>query len=186
MESSFGKVPLASVLSTKLFNFDEAAKAPGWLKELRGEHTPETQEYGIGSFVYRARRPFHPRRFHALVGSEWPGVIRSKGFFWLASRPLYAGNWSQAGAVCRHGRAGRWWAAVPREQWPREPEALATITQHWDERVGDARQELVLIGIGMDEAALRQRLDACLLTDHEMALAPKAWTGFHDPFPAWD
>lgn len=186
VESSFGKVPLASVLSTKLFNFDEAAKAPGWLKELRGEHTPETQEYGIGSFVYRARRPFHPRRFHALVGSEWPGVIRSKGFFWLASRPLYAGNWSQAGAVCRHGRAGRWWAAVPREQWPREPEALATITQHWDERVGDARQELVLIGIGMDESALRQRLDACLLTDHEMALAPKAWTGFHDPFPAWD
>lgn len=185
VESAFGAVPLSSVLSTGLFDFDEAAKAPGWLRELRGEHAPETQEYGIGSFVYRARRPFHPHRFHGLVESEWPNVIRSKGFFWLASRPVFAGSWSQAGAVCRHGAAGHWWAAVPQEQWPRDDEALATIAKHWDDQVGDARQELVLIGIGMDEAALRRQFDACLLTDGEMAAGPAAWHGFPDPFPAW-
>lgn len=185
VESTFGKVPLSSVLSTKLFNFEEAAKAPGWLKELRGEHPPETEEYGIGSFVYRSRRPFHPERFHALVESEWPGVIRSKGFFWLASRPVYAGNWSQAGAVSRHGMAGRWWATVPQERWPQDPESLASITKSWDENVGDARQELVLIGIEMDEKALRSRLDSCLLTDMEMSVGPEAWTAFKDPFPAW-
>lgn len=183
--SEFGKIALASVLDTGLFDFEEASRAPGWLKELRGEHTPETEEYGITSFVYRSRRPFHPDRFFALVESEWPGVVRSKGFFWLASRPAFAGSWSQAGAVARHGAAGYWWAAVPQEQWPSDPEALAQIRKHWNEGVGDARQELVLIGTRMDEAALRQRLDACLLTDAEMAQGPQAWTAYPDPFPAW-
>lgn len=184
--SEFGKVPLSSVLNTGLFDFEQAAQAPGWLKELRGEHTPETEAYGIASFVYRARRPFHPKRFHDLVESEWPGVVRSKGFFWLASRPTFAGSWSQAGAVARHEAAGYWWAAVPRERWPREPEALAMIDKHWLEGVGDARQELVLIGVGMDEVALRQRFDACVLTEAEMAQGPEAWAGYEDPFPAWE
>jgi len=178
-------VPLDRVLDTKLFDFEEASKAPGWLQELRGEHTPETQEYGIRSFVWRARRPMHPKRFSDLVNSEWPGVVRSKGFFWLASRPTHAGSWSQAGAVCRHGMAGLWWAAVPKSHWPAEPEALGFIERNWDQNVGDARQELVLIGIDMDEPALRQRLDACLLTDAEMAEGPQAWTHYDDPFPAW-
>lgn len=185
VEATFGKVPLASVLSTKLFNFEEAAKAPGWLKELRGEHKPETDEYGIGSFVYRSRRPFHPERFHRLVETEWPGVIRSKGFFWLASRPTKVGDWSQAGAVCRNGLAGRWWATVPQEHWPKDSESIAAIKKNWDEEVGDARQELVLIGIDMDEAALRRMFDACLLTDREMTLGPRAWRTFKDPFPTW-
>ncbi len=184
--SAFGKVALSTVLDTGLFDFEQAAQAPGWLQELRGTHTPETQAYGIASFVYRARRPFHPQHFFALVESEWPGVVRSKGFFWIASRPAHAGSWSQAGAVARHGAAGYWWAAVPREHWPTDAEALATIDAHWDEDVGDARQELVLIGIGMDEPALRQRLDACLLSDAEMAEGPKAWTRYADPFPAWE
>ncbi|MFT3803882.1 MAG: zinc metallochaperone GTPase ZigA [Burkholderiaceae bacterium] len=184
--SEFGKVRLASVLDTGLFDFEQAAQAPGWLKELRGEHTPETEEYGIASFVYRARRPFHPKRFHDLVESEWPGVLRSKGFFWLASRPAFAGSWSQAGAVARHGAAGYWWAAVPRERWPRDPEARAMIDALWQDDVGDARQELVLIGIGLDETALRARFDACLLTDAEMAEGAKAWARYEDPFPAWD
>lgn len=185
IEATFGKVPLASVLSTKLFNFEEAAKAPGWLKELRGEHKPETDEYGIGSFVYRSRRPFHPERFHRLVETEWPGVIRSKGFFWLASRPTKVGDWSQAGAVCRNGLAGQWWATVPQEHWPKDSEAIAAIKKNWDEEVGDARQELVLIGIDMDEVALRRMFDACLLTDREMTLGPRAWRTFKDPFPTW-
>src|SRR5690606_34291882 len=148
-------------------DFQEASKAPGWLQELRGTHTPETEEYGIRSFVYGARRPFHPQRFQAFLQSEWPGVVRSKGFYWLASHPTMAGSWSQAGAVVRHGPAGYWWAVMPPERWPQDPETVRLIRSKWDERVGDARQELVLIGMDMDERALRAGLDACLLTDAE-------------------
>ncbi|WP_186257709.1 zinc metallochaperone GTPase ZigA [Burkholderia gladioli] len=183
--AEFGKVPLERVLGTGLFDFDEASKAPGWLQEMRGTHTPETDEYGIRSFVYRARRPFHPLRFHELIGSEWPGVVRSKGFFWLASHPTLAGSWSQAGAVARHGPAGYWWAAVPEERWPQDPEAVAAIRAKWDERVGDARQELVLIGMDMDEASMRARLDACLLSDEEMSRGPAVWTTWPSPFSDW-
>jgi G3E family GTPase len=183
--AQFGKVPLGRVLDTGLFDFDEASKAPGWLQELRGTHQPETEEYGIASFVYRARRPFHPERFAAWVDSEWPGVVRSKGFFWLASHPALAGNWSQAGAVARHGPAGYWWAAVPQDQWPQAPEAVALIREQWHDGVGDARQELVLIGMGMDEAALRAGFEACLLTDAEMAQGPQVWTTWHTPFADW-
>ncbi|WP_083452248.1 zinc metallochaperone GTPase ZigA [Candidatus Burkholderia verschuerenii] len=183
--AEFGKVPLDRVLDTGLFDFDQAAQAPGWLQELRGSHTPESEEYGIGNFVYRARRPFHPQRFHAWVQSEWPGVVRSKGFFWLASDPTLAGSWSQAGAVARHGPAGYWWAAVPPERWPQDPDARALIEQKWVEGVGDARQELVLIGIDMDEAALRARFDACLLSNTEMAQGPTTWVRWENPFPDW-
>ncbi|WP_225774130.1 zinc metallochaperone GTPase ZigA [Pseudomonas sp. Marseille-Q5115] len=178
----FGKVALNRVLGTGLFDFEQAAQAPGWLKTLRGEHLPETDTYGVGSFVYRARRPFHPVRLHAAINQEWPGVVRSKGFFWLASRPQHAFEWSQAGAICRHGPAGLWWAAVPREQWPTAAEDRAAIEALWDSAVGDARQELVLIGIGMDERALIQLLDSCLLTDAEMGDGPEGWLGLDDPF----
>lgn len=184
--AEFGKVPLERVLDTGLFDFDEASQAPGWLQELRGTHTPETEEYGIHSFVYRARRPFHPQRFFELVESEWPGVVRSKGYFWLASHPQLAGSWSQAGAVARHGVAGYWWAAVPDEQWPQDPESVAFIRAKWDEQVGDARQELVLIGMDMDEAELRARLDGCLLDDAEMAQGPEVWSTWDNPFSGWD
>lgn len=183
--ASFGKVPLHTVLNTGLFNFAEAAKAPGWLKEMRGEHTPETEEYGIRNFVYRARRPFHPTRFFDWVQSEWPGVVRSKGYFWLATHPALAGSWSQAGAIARHGPAGHWWVAMTPENWPEDPETLAIIRQRWDDEVGDARQEIVLIGMGMDEDALRARLDACLLDDAEMAQGPLAWMQWDNPFPGW-
>jgi G3E family GTPase len=183
--SEFGRVPLDRVLDTKLFDFDEAAEAPGWLREMRGEHKPETEEYGIGSFAWRARRPMHPQRFWNLINGEWPGVVRSKGFFWLASRPTFAGSWSQAGPVCRHGAAGYWWAAVPKEHWPADPDSRAAIEKEWDANVGDARQEIVLIGIEMDEADLRLRLSACLLSDEEMAEGPAAWSRYTDPFPAW-
>jgi len=183
--ASFGVVPLERVLQTGLFDFDTAAQAPGWLRELRGEHTPETEEYGISSFVYQAHRPFHPERFFALVEQEWPGVIRSKGYFWLASHPAHAGSWSQAGAVARHGVAGRWWAAVPPEQWPDDEETVALIKEKWHEGVGDARQELVLIGMDVDEADLRARLDACLLNDSELAAGPRAWMKLHNPFSDW-
>ncbi len=183
--SEFGQVNLDKILDTKLFDFNEAAQAPGWLKELRGEHTPETEEYGIGSFVYRARRPFHPQRFFDFIHSEWPGVIRSKGFFWLASNPEFAGSWSQAGAMARHNVAGYWWAAVPDEHWPEDQPSRDAIAKNWDDATGDARQELVLIGMEMDQAGLTEQFDACLLNDEEMALGAAQWQKFENPFVEW-
>jgi len=183
--TTFGHVPLDAILHTGLFDFEQASQSPGWLKELRGEHTPETEQYGISSFVYRARAPFHPQRFWNVIHTEWPGVVRSKGYFWLASRPTFAGNWSQAGSACRHELAGLWWSAVEKCQWPDDPDYLASIEKIWDEQVGDCRQELVLIGIEMDEAALRLQLDACLLTPDELAMGADVWQTFHDPFPVW-
>ncbi|WP_336936158.1 zinc metallochaperone GTPase ZigA [Acinetobacter beijerinckii] len=183
--SEFGQVKLDKILNTNLFDFNEAAQAPGWLKELRGEHTPETEEYGIGSFVYRARKPFHPQRFFDFVNSEWQGVIRSKGFFWLACNPEFAGSWSQAGAMARHGVAGYWWSAVPDEHWPEDQSSRDAIEKSWDDLTGDARQEIVLIGMDMDQAALTAQFDACLLTDDEMALGAKEWELFDNPFTGW-
>lgn len=185
VRSQFGRVPCEQILDTGLFDFDQAAQAPGWLATLRGEEQPETEEYGVSQFVYRARRPFHPRRFWDLVQSEWPGVIRSKGHFWLASRPDYVGEWSQAGAVARHGLAGLWWAAVDPDEWPDDLETMNFIRSRWQEPHGDRQQELVLIGIGMDEAALRARLDACLVSDEEFAGGPAVWKRLADPFPLW-
>ncbi|MBP2171056.1 G3E family GTPase [Erwinia toletana] len=183
--AEFGRVPLDRLLNTGLFDFDAAAQAPGWLQELRGTHTPETEEYGIRNFVFRARRPFHPQRFWQLFGGDLPGVIRSKGYFWLASRPGYAGNWSQAGGVARQGMAGMWWASVPKARWPQDQASLEMIKQNWVEGSGDARQELVFIGIEMDEAQLRRQLHAALLTEREMAMGPAEWVAFDDPVPDW-
>lgn len=183
--AEFGRLALDRVLGTGLFDFEAAARAPGWLQELRGMHVPETETYGMASFVYRARRPFHPRRFAELVRDEWPGVVRSKGFFWLATHPAVAGNWSQAGAVARHGPAGYWWAAIPPERWPEDPDTVQLIRSRWDDQVGDARQELVLIGMDMNEADLRARLDACLLTDQEMREGPQVWTTWPHAFADW-
>ena len=185
LRSTFGRIPLSEVLNTHHFDFDAAAEAPGWLAELRGEHQPETEAYGIRSFVYRARRPFHPRRFWNWVGSAWPGVIRSKGHFWLASRHDYVGSWSQAGAVSRQSLAGVWWAAVADDQWPEDEQSLEQIRGRWQQPFGDRQQELVLIGIDMDQAELIRRFDECLLTDAEMALGPMAWRDFDDPFVPW-
>lgn len=181
----FGRAPLERVLDTGRFSFERAATAAGWLQEMRGEHVPESVEYGISSFVYRARRPFHPRRFFDLLQTEWPGVLRSKGYFWLASRMAFAGELAQAGAVCRHGPAGMWWAAADPADIPEDRETRELILEKWAGDHGDRRQELVFIGIGMDRAQHVSRLDACLLTDAEMSGGPRAWARFEDPFPDW-
>ena len=183
--SQFGQVNLDKLLNTNLFDFDEASEAPGWLKELRGEHTPETEEYGISSFVYRARRPFHPQRFYDFINTEWKGVIRSKGFFWLASHPKLAGSWSQAGAMARHGLAGYWWATIPEDEWPQDQQNLDIIESNWDESTGDARQEIVLIGMEMDESNLIDKFNNCLLNDEEMAQGPESWQSMNNPFSDW-
>jgi G3E family GTPase len=181
-----GQVDLQKVLDTGLFDFEKAEQAPGWLKELRGEHTPETEEYGIGSFVYTALRPFHPQRFYDLLHEgDWENgtLLRSKGFFWLASRPDHAGSWSQAGGMMQHGLAGRWWASVPKQEWPEE--YLLDIQSQWAEPYGDCRQELVFIGQNVDAEKVRRELDDCLLTDAELAEGPMVWREYPDPFPVW-
>ncbi|GAA3544875.1 zinc metallochaperone GTPase ZigA [Zobellella aerophila] len=183
-----GRVDIEKVLCTHRFDFERAARAPGWLKTLRGERSPETDEYGISSFVYRARRPFHPRRFFDFLHrSDQQGkLLRSKGFFWLASRPDFAGQWNQAGGIAYHGGAGLFWQAVPRKDWPEDEESLEHIMASWQEPYGDRRQELVFIGQGLSEEALRRQLDACLLTEREMHPGQPGWRQLPDPFPAWE
>ena len=184
--AQFGQVALDKLLSTHLFDFNEAAQAPGWLKELRGEHSPETEQYGIHSFVYRARRPFHPQRFYDFVHSKWTGVVRSKGFFWLASQPTLACSWSQAGAMARYDVAGQWWSTVDKEDWPQDIESIKAIEKNWDIDTGDARQEIVLIGMNMDQQDLIQQFDHCLLSDTEMLLGLEQWQTIENPFEHWE
>jgi len=182
-----GEVPLETVLNTGRFNFEKAAQAPGWLQELRGAHVPETLEYGIASSAYRARRPFHPQRFFNFIDRPWPNgrLLRSKGFFWLASKYMEAGSWSQAGGLMRYGHAGRWWRFVPKDQWPQDEESTAAIIKNWAVDGGDCRQELVFIGQDMDFVQLTSELDDCLLTDDEMAMGEQAWQSLPDPFGPW-
>jgi len=178
-----GEVPLNKILNTGRFDFERAAQAPGWLQELRGEHVPETEEYGIASTAYRARRPFHPQRFFDFIDRPWVNgkLLRSKGFFWLASKHQDAGSWSQAGGLMRHGFAGRWWRFVPKSQWPQDEESVAAIMANWQLSTGDCRQELVFIGQNIDFAQMRAELDACLLNDEEMALGVEGWRQMPTP-----
>ena len=182
-----GEVPLNKILNTGRFDFERAAQAPGWLQELRGEHVPETEEYGIASTAYRARRPFHPQRFFDFIDRPWVNgkLLRSKGFFWLASKHQDAGSWSQAGGLMRHGFAGRWWRFVPKSQWPQDEESVAAIMANWQLSTGDCRQELVFIGQNIDFVQMRTELDACLLNDEEMALGVEGWRQLPDPFGPW-
>ena len=180
-----GQVPMDRIIGTGRFDYDAARQAAGWVQALSGSHLPESEEFGITNFVWRARRPLHPARFNRLIESDLPGVIRAKGFFWLATRLDWAGEWHLAGRVGRHQPAGLWWAAQPRAQWPEDPAWRAGVMQHWAEPWGDRRQEIVFIGVGMHEARLREELEACLLTDAEMALGSTRWQRMHDPFPAW-
>jgi G3E family GTPase len=181
-----GQAPINDILGTGRFDFDQAARNPGWLRELRGEHTPETQEYGITSFVYRARRPFHPQRLWDLLQSPViHPLIRSKGFVWLATRHDVAGVWSQAGKVMSLNPAGYWYAALPQSKWPDTGEDQDDLDRQWVDPFGDRRQELVLIGRRLEEKQLRKALDACLLTAEEIEFQPDGWRSFSDPFPSW-
>lgn len=183
-----GQVPLDKVLDTGRFSFERAQQAPGWLKEMRGEHVPETEEYGISSFTYHARRPFHPQKFYELIHGDGfdATLLRSKGFFWLATRPQHVGQWSQAGGIAHYGFAGLFWKAVPESHWPDDPEYREAIMEKWQEPFGDMRQELVFIGQRLNQAQMRQALDACLLSEEEMLAGKTHWQTLPDPFPAWD
>jgi G3E family GTPase len=185
IHASFGQVDPKRLLNTSLFSFEEAAQSAGWLKELRGEHTPESEEYQISSFVYRARRPFHPERFWQAISSNWGNVLRSKGLFWLASRNDFIGVWSQAGRFGRSGPGGIWWATTPKEQWPSDPELRAEVLRDWQPLWGDRRQEIVVIGQNLNKAKITALLDGCLLSDQEFSQGPAAWELYSDPFEPW-
>jgi len=184
LRSEQGMIDPSSILNTGLFDMIKARQSPGWLKELQGEHTPETEEYGISSFVFKARSPFHPERLmNCLSDPMMKSVIRSKGFFWLATRPDEGINWSIAGHIARISPAGHWLAATPPSVRPQGPEISEYIAQYWEEPFGDRRQELVFIGIEMPKDSLMNRLQQALLTEREIALGEDGWELFPDPFP---
>jgi G3E family GTPase len=179
-----GQVALAEVLDTGRFDFEQAALSPEWLEH---DHDHDhAEEYGISSFVFRARRPFHPGRlFEALESDALDCLIRSKGFIWLATRHDEIGIWSQAGSIVTLEYGGEWWSVVPKSEWPDMPEERAEIQSQMEEPFGDRRQELVLIGQDMDRAQVEAVFNACLLTDQELALGTKGWRKFDDPFGDW-
>jgi len=183
--AEMGMVSPQLILNTGRFDFEEAARNPGWKRLARGEIQSEADEYGFASFVYRARRPFHPGRFFQRPGQPWPGVLRSKGFFWLATRLDRIGIWSQASRVARLDAGGYWWAAIPPEDRPQSDAFLAALERIWDPEVGDCRQELVFIGQKLDQKRITQQLDSCLLTDLEMKSGPTSWMNLEDSFPPW-
>lgn len=183
IESTFSKVQPKEILNTGLFNFEEAEQSAGWIEELnKEEHTPETEEYGIGSFIYRSRRPFDPARFWNYVQLKFPGnIIRSKGMFWLASRPGQALIWGQAGGSLRAESAGVWWSSMPfdqRIQYTSFIDNQVLIESDWDPKFADRKNEIVFIGQDMNEELIRAQLDECLSTDDELGTDWR--TGYED------
>jgi G3E family GTPase len=186
IETSHSDVPAAAILDTGLFDFEKAHEHPMWAKELYGfaDHVPETEEYGVASFVYRARRPFEPEKVMAVLNGDLAGVIRAKGHFWIATRPDWVAEFSLAGALSSIKPLGTWWASVPKDRWPAHDSIPSYITAHWQEPWGDRRQEIVFIGAGIDWADIKGQLDAALVSE-DIAKSPDTLPDFPDPFPLW-
>ncbi len=185
VEAERGAVPLDQVLGTSLFDFERARAMPGWAKELAGEHVPESDAFGLSSFVWRARKPLHPQRFADFLGSAPAAVLRVKGHFWLASRPDRVGALSGAGKLVHLDPAGTWWAASPRSTWPRDAEFEEFVRDEFVEPYGDRKQEIVFIGRALDRAGIEAALQGCLLTPVEEDAGTTAWTRLSDPLPPW-
>ncbi|WP_426077639.1 GTP-binding protein [Janthinobacterium sp. PSPC3-1] len=185
IETNQSVVPLDAIMGTSLFDLQQAANMPGWAQELAGVHVPETEEYGIGSFVYRAREPFHAQRLYDYISQPIAGVVRSKGYFWLASRPEWVASLSGAGKLMNIEPVGLWWAAVPQERWPLDAESLAELREGWSEPHGDRYQEIVFIGQDMDKSAIEAGLKRCQLNYTETRKGMAAWRKLPDPFPQW-
>lgn len=186
IETDHSDVSGDSILNTGLFDFAQAHEHPMWAKELYGfaDHTPETEEYGVASYVYRARQPFIPEKILEVLNDELPGVIRAKGHFWIATRPEWVAEFSLAGSLSSVKPLGTWWATVPPERWPEDESARSYMQAHWQEPWGDRRQELVFIGAGIDWPAIKARLDACLVPEL-VARSTDALPDYVDPFPNW-
>lgn len=184
VESQFGKVSLNKILNAGKFDLEQARSSPTWLQNF---HNPlsEVDEFGIRSFVYHARLPFHPQRLHDFFNSRLEGVIRAKGCFWIASQPDSIRNWSLAGSVGRFEETGAWLAAIPRDQWPQDEKVVLQAVERWAAPYGDRRQEIVFIGVGMKEQEIRHRLANCLLQPEELDQGMETWKLFDDPFPKW-
>jgi G3E family GTPase len=185
IETDHSQVEPDAIFDTGLFDFEKAHMHPMWAKELYGfaNHVPETDEYGISSFVFHAREPFDPAKVHAVLNGPLPGVIRAKGHFWIATRPDWVAEFSLAGSMSTVAPLGRWWASVPEERLPQDPDAQREIACRWAEPWGDRRQEIVFIGTGMDQDAIKATLNEALVPANDFV--PDAWTGLRDPFPAW-
>lgn len=187
LRSEYGRLPLSELLETRGFDLEVAQGSPGWIQALTEEHTPESEAFGFGSYVFRARRPFHPARLMTFLQSPlMRRVLRSKGFAWLASRPRWKALVQTAGTQAAILPAGTWWALLPEDQWPSEGEALEHIRQVWDADFGDMRQELVLIGVELPREELEAALRAALLTDAELQGGEDAWLLLEDPLPSWE
>ncbi|MEM9435440.1 MAG: GTP-binding protein [Pseudomonadota bacterium] len=186
IETDHSLVSADAILNTGLFDFEKAHEHPMWAKELYGfaDHVPETEEYGVSSFVFRARQPFEPEKILKVLEGELPGVIRAKGHFWIATRPTWVAEFSLAGTLSSVKPMGTWWASVPEERWPTHPQVRDYLASNWMEPWGDRRQELVFIGSGIDWAALKASLNSCLVPEH-LAPGPDALPDFPDPFPRW-
>ena len=186
IETNHSAVAAEKILDTGLFDFEQAHEHPMWAKELYcfADHVPETEEYGVASYVYRARLPFVPERILEVLNGALPGVIRAKGHFWIASRPEWVTEFSLAGALSSVKPLGTWWAAVPEERWPQHESARAYLREHWEEPWGDRRQEIVFIGAGIDWPTLKARLDNCLVPA-VAATGPDDLPDYPDPFPLW-
>ncbi|MFS2317527.1 GTP-binding protein [Maricaulis sp. D1M11] len=186
IEANYSDVPADDILDTGLFDFEKAHEHPMWAKELYGyaDHTPETEEYGVTSHVYRARRPFDPQAINDVLNGPLPGVIRAKGHFWIATRPEWVAEFSMAGALSSITPLGTWWASVPQERWPQGVEIEAYLKENWQEPFGDRRQEIVFIGSDIDWLDLKARLDAALLPEATL-YSPQNPPRLPDPFPLW-
>jgi G3E family GTPase len=182
-----GKVSPSEILNTKLFNYEEAESSAGWMQELEGVHTPETEEYGISSFVFRDERPLHPHRFWQFITGDFPqNIIRSKGLCWIASRPEQAINWSQAGGSIKAEGAGVWWASMPlgeRMTFNNFVEFQDIIEERWTANFGDRLNEIVFIGLKMDEKLINIQLEKCLCNPDEIMDLQDGFFSSKDSFP---
>lgn len=169
-------------MGTGLFDFRKAENHDGWLATPRDAVTSEADEYGVSSFVYEKRRPFHPERLWRWINDPPESLLRAKGFLWLASRPDDVLHYSMAGSNGRVEYAGRWLAALPKNEWPDDEAECRRVLADWDPELGDRKQELVLIGVGMNENEITRSLDACLLSPSESDFGPLYWAGASDPF----
>lgn len=185
--SQKGDVPLTKILGTHLFDFEKVSAMPGWVREIEGNHRPETEEYGINSFIYRSRKPLHPIRFEKFLEMNFSNVLRAKGYVWIASRPQWAIAYSRAGNTANIEPVGYWWAATSKDKWPEiGNEERDLMEANWQEPYGDRVNEIVFIGRKIDRAQIEAMLQTCELSSEEIALGNNYWESYMDPFPIWN
>lgn len=186
IETTKCQVPLDKILNTNQFDFDKASQAPGWLKIMRGEESSETDEYGVSSFSFDARKPFHPERFYNFLHTEFPGLYRAKGFFWIASQPDFMAEMAIAGTVREYHPSGLWWVCVDESEWPKDEESEAYIKKDWHPQFGDRSQKLVFIGKHSALPKIKESLAKCLFTEEELNSDADYLKNIKDPFGDWD